>query len=558
MKYWSKAEYYEYLVQYANHFKLHSHIRFETTVKHAKLDKSTGKWEVTMMSVKEKTPRKEDFDYVVVATGANHTPSIPSVFDGFKGEVLHSSEYHTAEQVRGKKVLVVGTGESATDVAHSASKVAENCTVWGRRYLDMAPRFILDLVEDPNYDELARLKKKDDKLLPNNTLEILTTSRMVRNLPLGVWSSSLFGLCRYISSKHGPNSPQSVICDVDTTAWGEDYWSSDTFIVPTKSAIMGTSAARGELDITIAPKISCKETTITFHNPSFSKNKFTSASTVDKDVDVVVACTGYKAIGLDKWLDTPESIESNPRLWFKKCFPPKMGNNIAFLGYARPHSGGIPQCSEILARYIAQILIGSLHLPQNYEDIAKADGECESECYHGTPHNKLVVDYHAFMMSVARLIGCTPNMPYNPIQIVKYWTFPLWPCFFRTKGPGVNMEACDSVVNKFGPFDALAPMPFLAIEVLFTFLMPFMNAFSYCFGWIIDIGKKGTLPRGYRWRMSKFHFMYSNIGVLDFEDLKFAGGQFIAGVLVFLYMVMSILKSIVSMPMRSMKKAKEL
>merc|ERR1712157_693066 len=85
--------------------------------------------------------------------------------------------------------------------------------------------------------------------------------------------------------------------------------------------------ARGELDITIAPKISCKEKTITFHNPSFSKNEFTSASTVDKDVNVVVACTGYKAIGLDKWLDTPEPIESNPRLWFKKCFPPKMGNN---------------------------------------------------------------------------------------------------------------------------------------------------------------------------------------------------------------------------------------
>jgi len=558
MKYWSKAEYYDYLCDYADHFELHSHIKFETSVENAKLDKTTGKWEVTMMSMKDKVSQEEVFDYLIVATGANYKPSIPSgVFDGFTGEIIHSSEYHTAEQVRGKKVMVVGTGESATDVAWSAGKVADTCTVWGRRYPDMAPRFISDIVEDPNFDELKRLKNQDN-LLPKDTLEIVTTSRMVRNLPLFAWSASLFALLNDVKAKYGAKSAHHVICDIDTSAWGDDKVMSDTAIIPTKTMIMGVSAAKGELDFAIAKKISCKEKTITFHNPSYYKNNFTSAPTVDVDVDVIIACTGYHTRQLDKWLETPESYETDPRLWFKHCFPPKMGNNLAFLGYARPHSGGIPQCSEILSRYIAQILTGTNALPQNYAEIAKADGECDLECYHLTPHNHLVVDYHAFMVSVGRLIGCSPYMPYNPIQIVKHWTFPLWPCFFRMRGPGANKEAFDAVLNKFGPFDALAPTPFLIVELLFTFVMPFVNTFSYLFGWIFDIGKKGTLPRGFTWRMSKFHFMYNNLKHAGFEDLKFLGGQFIAGTIVFQYLIFRTITSILPFGKSTAPKAKSM
>merc|ERR1712176_414286 len=147
--------------------------------------------------------------------------------------------------------------------------------------------------------------------------------------------------------------------------------------------------------------------------------------------------------------------------------------------------------------------------------------------------NHLVVDYHAFMVSVARLIGCTPTMPYNPIQLVKHYTFPLWPCFFRMRGPGANMEAVDAVVDKFGMFDALAPTPFLIVELIFTFVMPFMNTISYFFGWLFDIGKKGTLPRGFTWRMSKFHFMYNNLRLVGVEDLKYGIGQLVAGVIVY-------------------------
>lgn len=43
VKYWSKAEYYDYLCQYDNHFELHSHIKISVQrAENAKLDKTTG------------------------------------------------------------------------------------------------------------------------------------------------------------------------------------------------------------------------------------------------------------------------------------------------------------------------------------------------------------------------------------------------------------------------------------------------------------------------------------------------------------------------------------
>ena len=540
IKYWSKAEYYEYLSDYAQHFQLHPHIKLGTVVKDANLN-NDKKWEVVLASTTASTDEKDGvlqtFDYLIVATGANQKPVLPPIFDGFKGEILHSSDYHSGQQVKGKKVLVVGTGESASDVAHSAGKVASSVTVWGRHYPSMAPRFNRDMIYDSNCDELEHLAHQEDDLLPNNILETMATSRIVRNLPLGVWSTCLHMLLDDVKNKHGDHSAQRVLYDLDVTSYIPDKSSSDTATVPTKSMIMAVAAARGEIDIAVAPRISCEGSKITFHEPSYFGNDFTKdPDEIDIDVDVIVACTGY---GVDlSWLNTPSGhISPSPRTWFKHCFPPSMGEHVAFLGYARPHSGGIPQCSEMLARYIAQLRIGAVELPRNYAEIAKQDGGCEDECFHLSAENALVVDYLAFVLSVARLIGCTPKMPWNPVQIVKYWTFPLWPCFFRTQGPGENVRACDEVLNKFGPYDALAPMPFLFIEVIFSFLMPFVNAFSFLWNAILDLGKQTTLPRGYKWRMSKSYFLYSELRMIGLEDIKFAIGQVIAASMIFQHMI---------------------
>lgn len=71
------------------------------------------------------------FTFVILCHGLNATaPHVPSFAgrDTFQGAVLHSSEWHSVDQLRGKQVAVVGNGKSAVDVVMAASDVGRSCT----------------------------------------------------------------------------------------------------------------------------------------------------------------------------------------------------------------------------------------------------------------------------------------------------------------------------------------------------------------------------------------------------------------------------------------------
>lgn len=56
--------------------------------------------------------------WVVVATGENAEIVVPEVKgrEGFKGGLMHSSEYKSGREYKGKKVLVVGCGNSGMEM----------------------------------------------------------------------------------------------------------------------------------------------------------------------------------------------------------------------------------------------------------------------------------------------------------------------------------------------------------------------------------------------------------------------------------------------------------
>lgn len=166
--------------------------------------------------------------------------------------MLHSSEYFSPEQVRDKRVLVVGHGEGGSDVASSATKTAASVAVWGRRYPDCAPRFVVEYTDNADYDEQEQLSRYHK---PRDLLESFTISRAVRNLPLGVWSITLQGLTSSMAEKYGPNSMQGMTRAMTSRAWREDYYSSDMAMAPTKSGVVTTAAAKGLLDLVIAPSL---------------------------------------------------------------------------------------------------------------------------------------------------------------------------------------------------------------------------------------------------------------------------------------------------------------
>ncbi len=78
-----------------------------------------------------------------VATGHLTKPLHVSEFkDRFEGEYLHSHDYRSPEKFQGKRVCVVGVGNSAVDIASDMCVITKNCTMVARSGVMIAPKLI--------------------------------------------------------------------------------------------------------------------------------------------------------------------------------------------------------------------------------------------------------------------------------------------------------------------------------------------------------------------------------------------------------------------------------
>lgn len=84
----------------------------------------------------------DDYDLVVVCTGLQRKPCFPAYPGRFEGEVLHSSEYKSPAQLRGRRVLVAGGGNSGCDLAVEAVHHADAVLHSTRRGYHYQPKFV--------------------------------------------------------------------------------------------------------------------------------------------------------------------------------------------------------------------------------------------------------------------------------------------------------------------------------------------------------------------------------------------------------------------------------
>jgi hypothetical protein len=127
-----------YFAAYAKKFDINSSLRLNTEVTAARLG-SDGRWTI---DVGEST---EVFDRLVVANGVFCEPAVPAYpgldeFTAVGGRLCAGTEFHDAEEARGKHVLVVGYGKSACDVTVPVSGVAASTDVIARQLLWKVPR----------------------------------------------------------------------------------------------------------------------------------------------------------------------------------------------------------------------------------------------------------------------------------------------------------------------------------------------------------------------------------------------------------------------------------
>lgn len=139
-----------YLESYADRFGVRPHIRFNSRV--ADIAPLAGeRWRVTLAD-----GGGGEFDAVVVGSGHQGSPSHPSWRKDFSGEYLHSHSYRIPEPFRGKRVLVVGMGNSAVDIASDICVVTASTTIAARSPVLVMPRMLFGV---PTSRVLGKLEK---------------------------------------------------------------------------------------------------------------------------------------------------------------------------------------------------------------------------------------------------------------------------------------------------------------------------------------------------------------------------------------------------------------
>ena len=303
-----------YFDDYVEHFGLREHIRFNTEVTAARR-RDDGSWEITLDS-----GETESFDALVVANGHHWDPHWPDPpYPGeFHGEQIHSHAYinpHEPVEFHGKRVLVVGMGNSAMDIACELSRpgIAERLYLSARNGVWILPKYLFGI-------PMSRLGMLPH-WLPWQIASVLT--RLAVTLNSG--SPWRFGLPR----------PNHRMLQAHPTISQEIYMRLGSGDVLPRPGIRRLKGDRVE----------------------FSDGR-------EEAVDVIVWCTGYK---LSLPFFDPAFI-SAPRndlpLWERMVRPGI--DNLFFVGLLQP-LGAIMPVAEAQARFIGDYLLGKMTLPHQEE-----------------------------------------------------------------------------------------------------------------------------------------------------------------------------------------------
>ena len=133
----SRAQLVDYLQAYATHFDLKP--VFNTDVRRVVQD--GARWLV------ETSGETIDAPIVVVATGMAHAPYRPSWpgMETFGGSIIHSSDYRNPAAFAGKRVLVVGFGNSGGEIALDLAQSGIDVAVAVRGPVQIIPRDLLGI-----------------------------------------------------------------------------------------------------------------------------------------------------------------------------------------------------------------------------------------------------------------------------------------------------------------------------------------------------------------------------------------------------------------------------
>ena len=126
-----------YLRSYAKQFNVYTKAHFNTTV--TRIRSEDDGWNVELS-----TGEEQGYSLICICNGLQRVSRYPNPpYPGtFTGEVIHSMDYKTPEQIKGKRVLIIGGGNSGCDIAIDAVHHSEKTYHSMRRGYYFQPKFI--------------------------------------------------------------------------------------------------------------------------------------------------------------------------------------------------------------------------------------------------------------------------------------------------------------------------------------------------------------------------------------------------------------------------------
>ncbi len=334
-----------YFQDYARRFGLYPKIRFGTRVLHANRE-APNCWVLDLDHEGQKT--RETFTHLVVCNGHHWNPRWPTYPGTFIGEYLHSHHFKKAAPFAGKRVLVIGGGNSACDVAVETSRVSARTDISWRRGYRIVPKFIFG-------------KPTDVFASGSSWLPIRWRTKL---------SASILGLIIGKNSLYGLQDPDH--------AFGGTH--------PTVNDELLYRIRHG--------KVHPRPDIARFDGPSVW---FTDGSSAE--YDSVIACTGFRITHPffdQNFLDYSEG----PVPLYLKMMHPEM-DDLYFIGLFQPF-GCIWPLAELQAKIVSAELAGTWKRPA---DIAgRLNRELSKPHYRQlkTPRHTVTVDFHAFRKQLLR------------------------------------------------------------------------------------------------------------------------------------------------------------
>ncbi len=342
-----------YFDDFVEHFGLRERITFRTEVTKVEPLPSGG-YDVTVRP-RDGEPETRHYRAVVVANGHHWKPRWPEPSfpgaDAFPGEQIHAHHYRTAEPLVDKRVLVLGIGNSACDIAVESSRVATSTDLAMRRGAHILPKYLFGRPTDQ-----------------------LTDSPLV-HAPLWFQQRTMAAMLRLSQGKvtdYGLPEPDHAVLHAH----------------PTVSQDLLNRLGHG--DITVRPNIDRFEE---------SKVFFTDGSS--GEYDVVVYCTGYQVSFPFLSDDVVASDDNHVGLYRRVVHPDHPG--LYFIGLIQP-LGAIMPLAEAQAEWVGDLVTGAGALPSVPEmrrQVETFDRKLRKRFVASKRHT-MEVDFHAYRAEIAK------------------------------------------------------------------------------------------------------------------------------------------------------------